>query len=127
MKLRLWMGILVLAVLLVPAAAAAAVQPLAWDGAQWKEFTPEIKTAYLKGVLNMAAYETASGGAGRAVCISRAFTEELKTKNLGQVIAEVDKFYKENPDKMKMPVIDVMMRASTKLCPPETAAKGAKK
>jgi len=127
MKLRVLMGILVLAVLLASAPGAQAIQQLAWDGSQWKEFTQEIKVAYLKGVLNMAAYETASGGPSRGACISRAFTEELKTKNLGQVVAEVDKFYKENPGKLNTPVIDVMMRASTKLCPPETAATGAKK
>ena len=34
----------------------------------------------------MAAYETAVGGAGRAVCISKEFTEELKTKTMGQVM-----------------------------------------
>ncbi len=128
MKIRLLTCILALALLLGWAAGASAQSQLAWDGNQWKEFTQEIKTAYLKGVLNMAAYETASGGAGRGPCISRAFTEELKTKNLGQVISEVDKFYNDNPTKMNMPVIDVMMRASTKLCPPETAAAtGAKK
>jgi len=127
MKIRLLTCILALAALLGWAGGALAQSQLAWDGNQWKEFTQEVKVAYLKGVLNMAAYETASGGASRGACISRAFTEELKTKTLGQVVGEVDKFYKENPSKMNMPVIDVMMRSSTKLCPPETVAKGAPK
>jgi hypothetical protein len=127
MKFRVLPCILGLVVLISLASGAPAQPQLAWDGTQWKDFPQEIKVAYLKGVLNMAAYETASGGAGRGACISRAFTEELKTKTLGQVIAEVDKFYKENPGKLNMPVIDVMMRSSTKLCPPETAAKGTKK
>jgi len=127
MKFRVLPLIMGLAVLLALAAGALAQQQLAWDGTQWKEFTQEIKVAYLKGVLNMAAYETASGGAGRAACISRAFTEELKNKTLGQLIAEVDQFYKENPGKLNMPVIDVMLRQSTKLCPPEAAAPEKKK
>jgi hypothetical protein len=126
MKLRVLTGILALAALFIWAAGAQGQPQLAWDGNQWKDFPQEIKVAYLKGVLNMAAYETASGGGGRGPCISRAFTEELKAKTLGQVITEVDKFYRENPGKMNMPVIDVMMRASTKLCPPEPVAKGAK-
>jgi len=120
-------GILGLAILLALATGALAQpQPLAWDGTQWKEFTHEIKAAYVKGILNMASFETAMGGSGRAACISRAFTEELKTKTLGQVIAEVDKFYKDNPGKMKTPVIEVVMQRCTKLCPVEPPA-GVKK
>jgi hypothetical protein len=121
-------AILGLAVLLALATGALAQsQPLAWDGTQWKEFNQDIKVAYVKGVLNMAAFETAMGGAGRGVCVSRAFTEELKTKTLGQVIAEVDKFYKENPGKMKTPVIEVLLQRCTKLCPVEPPAKEKKK
>ncbi|MBI4642936.1 MAG: hypothetical protein HY790_00660 [Deltaproteobacteria bacterium] len=120
-------AILGLVVLLALATGALAQsQPLAWDGTQWKEFNQAIKVAYVKGVLNMASFETAMGGAGRAACVSRAFTEELKTKTLGQVIAEVDKFYKENPGKMKTPVIEVLMQRCTKLCPPEPPAKEKK-
>lgn len=120
-------AILGLVVLLALATGALAQsQPLAWDGTQWKEFNQAIKVAYVKGVLNMASFETAMGGAGRAACISRAFTEELKDKTLGQVIAEVDKFYKENPGKMKTPVIEVLMQRCTKLCPPEPTVKEKK-
>jgi hypothetical protein len=121
-------AILGLAVLLALAAGALAQpQQLAWDGTQWKEFPQEIKVAYVKGVLNMASFETAMGGAGRAACISKAFTDELKSKTLGQVITEVDKFYKENPGKMKTPVIEVLMQRCTQLCPAEPPAKEKKK
>ncbi len=52
-------GILGLAVLLALATGALAQsQQLAWDGTQWKEFNQEIKVAYVKGVLNMASFET---------------------------------------------------------------------
>ncbi|MFZ5450386.1 MAG: hypothetical protein ACOZF2_00730 [Thermodesulfobacteriota bacterium] len=121
-------GILGLVLLLaLSTGAMAKSQSLAWDGTQWREFNQQIKVAYVKGVLNMAAFETAMGGSGRAACISRAFTEELKTKTLGQVIAEVDKFYKDNPGKLKTPVIEVVMQRCTKICPPQPAAKGKKK
>ena len=121
-------GILGLVLLLALATGAMAKGPsLVWDGTEWKAFTPAIKVAYVKGVLNMAAFETAMGGSGRSACVSRAFTEELKTKTLGQVIAEVDKFYKENPGKVKTPVIEVVMQRCTKICPPQTPAKGGKK
>ena len=121
-------GILGLVLLLALATGALAKAPsLAWDGTQWRVFNQEVKVAYVKGVLNMAAFETAMGGSGRSACVSRAFTEELKTKTLGQVIAEVDKFYKENPGKVKTPVIEVVMRRCTKICPPQPPAKAKKK
>jgi hypothetical protein len=122
-------GILGLVLLLALAMGAWAQSPqLAWTGTQWKEFNKEVKVAYVKGVLNMAAFETAIGKAsGTAPCVSRAFTEELKTKTLGQVIAEVDKFYKENPGKMKTPVIEVVLQRCTKLCLAPPPAGGKKK
>jgi hypothetical protein len=121
-------GILGLVVLLaLTSGALAASAPIVWDGTQWQQFNQPVKVAYVKGVLNMAAFETAVGGAGGGPCVSRAFTQELKTKTLGQVIAEVDKFYKENPGKMKTPVIEVLLQRCTKLCIVESPAKGKKK
>ena len=38
-----------------------------------------------------------------------------------------DKFYKENPGKVKTPVIEVLMQRCTKLCPPEAPVKGKKR
>jgi hypothetical protein len=129
MNFRGKVGILGLAVLLALATGAYAQSPpLAWDGTQWKEFNHEVKVAYVKGVLNMASFETAMVPAGGpAPCVSRAFTEELKTKTLGQVIAEVDKFYKDNPGKMKTPVIEVVLQRCTKLCLVPPPAGGKKK
>lgn len=121
-------GIIGLAMLLALATGALAQSPpLAWDGTHWKEFNQEIKVAYVKGVLNMASFEAATDGAGGAACVSRAFTEELKTKSLGQVIAEVDKFYQDNPAKMKTPVIEVVLQRCTKLCPVAPPAGEKKK
>lgn len=99
--------------------ALAAEKGYLWDGTHWKEMSSEIKIAYVKGVGNMADLETAVGGAGRAACISKAFVDELKTKTVGQVVAEVDKYYQENPGNLKTPVIEVILRRCTKLCPPE--------
>jgi hypothetical protein len=127
MKLRGRIFILGLAmVVALSTGALGQTRQLAWDGAQWKEFPQAIKVVYVKGVLNMAAYETASGGAGRGPCISKAFTEELKTKTMGQVVNEVDAYYKDNPGKMNTPVIDVLLRQCSKLCPPEKAAEKKK-
>ena len=39
------------------------------------------------------------------------------------MIAEVDKFYKENPAKLDMPVVAVIMQRCTKLCAPTAEKK----
>lgn len=98
-----------------------------WDGSQWKDLTPDVKVAYIKGVGNMADFETAAGGSGRADCISKAFVQELKTKTVAQIVQEVDKYYKESPDNLKTSVIEVVLRRCTTLCPPETKAGEKKK
>jgi hypothetical protein len=100
---------------LAPAALAQA-QMVTWDGTQWKDLTQELKVAYVLGVGNMASFETAMGGAGRAACISKAFVDELKAKTVGQVVTEVDNYYKEKPDRAKVPVIEVILQRCTKLC-----------
>lgn len=100
----------------------AADKGFLWDGSHWKDMTTELKVAYIKGVGNMADVEVASGSSGRAACISKGFVDELKTKTIGQVVQEVDTYYKDNPQKLTTPVIEVVLLKCTKLCPPEAAA-----
>jgi hypothetical protein len=104
-------------------AALAAEKGFLWDGTQWKDMTKDIKVAYVKGIGNMADFETAAAGSAPAPCISKGFVDELKTKTIAQVIAEVDKYYQENPGKMSMPVITVIMQRCTKLCAVPPAGK----
>ncbi|MCL6620613.1 MAG: hypothetical protein K6T55_00780 [Syntrophobacterales bacterium] len=106
--------------------AAAQGKPELWNGSHWQTMSQEIKVAYIKGIGNMADFEVAAGGAGRGPCISRAFVEELKNLTITQIIQEVDKFYQDHPEQRAMPVIEVVLRRCTKLCPPEAPAKAAK-
>ena len=117
-----WFAVLVILFALATAALAADKGYL-WDGTQWKDMNTEVKVAYVKGIGNMADFENAAGGAGRAACISKGFVDELQTKSISQVIAEVDKYYQENPTKLKMPVIAVILQRCTKLCSVPTAEK----
>jgi hypothetical protein len=103
----------------------AAEQGFMWDGTQWKGLGSDLKVAYVKGVGNMADFEAGAGG--QAGCISRALVAELKTKSVGQVVKEVDKYYQDNPGKMNSPVLEVILRASTKLCAPASTATPPKK
>jgi hypothetical protein len=124
MKFRDRAWVLVLVVLFaLGSAALAAEKGFLWDGTQWKDMTTDIKVAYVKGIGNMADFETAAGGAGRAACISKGFVAELKTKTIAQVIAEVDKFYTENPAKLDLPVVAVILQRCTKLCAPTAEKK----
>jgi hypothetical protein len=104
-------------------AALAAEKGFLWDGTQWKDMTNDIKVAYVKGIGNMADFETAASGRSSAPCISKGFVDELKTKTVSQVIAEVDKFYKENPAKLDLPVVAVILQRCTKLCAPAAEKK----
>jgi len=119
---RAWVLVLVM-LLALGTVALAAEKGFLWDGTQWKDMTTDIKVAYVKGIGNMADFETAAAGSAPAPCISKGFVDELKTKTIAQVIAEVDKYYKENPGKKDMPVIAVIMQRCTKLCAPAAEKK----
>jgi len=119
---RAWVLVLVMLFALATAALAAE-KGFLWDGNQWKDMTNDIKVAYVKGIGNMADFETAAAGSGPPACISKGFVDELKTKTIAQVIAEVDKFYKENPAKLDLPVVAVILQRCTKLCSVPPAGK----
>jgi len=105
--------------------ALAAQKAFLWNGTHWSQVSFDGKAGYVFGIGNMADFEAAAGG-GKSPCISRAFTDELKTKTVDQIITEVDKFYKENPDKLETTVIEVILRRCTKQCLPETKSGGKK-
>jgi hypothetical protein len=126
MKIRGIAGVAALVMLLALAPAAlAGEQGYLWDGQQWKDMTTDIKVAYVKGIGNMADFETAAATSASAPppCISKGFVDELKTKTVAQVIAEVDKFYQENPTKENLPVVAVILQRCTKLCAPAAGKK----
>ena len=51
--------------------------------------------------------------------IAHAFANELKTKTVGQIIEQVDSYYKENPGKLGTTVLEVILIRCTKgVCPP---------
>jgi hypothetical protein len=119
----IWLVGLVL-VLGLTSAVMAAQKPFLWDGSHWSQVSFEGKAGYIFGIGNLADFEKAV--AGQSPCVSRAFAEELKNKTVDQVIATVDKFYKENPDKQKTTVIEVILQRFSKACPPQTKSGGKK-
>ena len=54
-----WVSVLVM-LFALGTAALAAEKGFLWDGTQWKDMTTDIKVAYVKGIGNMADFETAA-------------------------------------------------------------------
>jgi hypothetical protein len=97
-------------------------QPFMVDGSHWSEISYDAKVAYVKGVGNMADFEcqAAVSKKGRSFCLGNTLVQELKDKTIDTVVKEIDQYYKENQDKIKTSVIEVLLRRASKLCPPET-------
>jgi len=97
-------------------------QPFLLDGTHWTEISYDARVTYVKGVGNMADFECQTGAPKqtRSYCISMMLVQELKEKTIDTVVKEIDQYYKENPGKLKTPVLEVLVRRATQLCPPET-------
>jgi hypothetical protein len=111
--------------LVMPTPAVEAGHAFLWTGHNWQQVSEDGKAGYIFGIGNMADYETAASQ-GRVACISHAFVNDLKTRTVMQIVQAVDTFYKENPGKLDTPVIEVVLRRCTKICPPETSRGKAK-
>ena len=103
--------------------ALAAQKAFLWDGSHWSQVSFDGKAGYVFGIGNMADFEKAASG-GKTPCVSRAFADELKNKTVDQIIDAVDKFYKENPDKLQTSVLEVVLQRCTTICPPQTKSGG---
>ena len=125
--LKTWLmgGALVLA--LAGAALSQGMKPEMWNGTHWKEFSQAVKVAYIKGIGNMADFEVAVGGKDRAGFLAPAFVNDLKGKTIEDIVKEVDKYYKEHPDKSNTPVVEVVFRQCTSLGKAGTQAAPKKK
>ena len=115
-----------LILILAGAALSQGRQPEMWNGTHWKEFSKEVKVAYLKGVGNMADLEVAVSGKARGGCLSIGLVRDLKDKSIEDIVHEVDEYYKENPNMVATPVVEVVVRQCTSLCKPGGQAAPSK-
>jgi hypothetical protein len=118
---------LALSLVLVSAAWAAMEKAEMINGTHWTKWSETDKLVYIRGLTNWADFIAAAQaqthkGQTWEFCISKVFVDELKTKTLGQIAADVDAYYKANPGKLDISVIEVVLRRSTKVCPPEPGA-----
>jgi len=111
------------------AGAAPAVETgkaFLWNGVHWQQVPEDGKVGYIFGMGNLADFEVAAAKGRKPVCLSQAFVDDLKTRTVMQIVQAVDQFYQENPGKLDTPVIEVVLRRCTKVCPPETPKGGGK-
>jgi hypothetical protein len=125
--IKTWLMASALMLALAGVALAQGMKPEMWNGAHWKEFSQDVKVAYIKGIGNMADFEVAVGGKERAGCVAPAFVQDLKGKTIEDIVKEVDKYYKEHPDKSNTPVVEVVLRQCTSMCKPGAQAAPKKK
>lgn len=123
--------ILVLVGLMVGGLAGAAPametgKAFLWNGVHWQQVSEDGKVGYIFGMGNLADFEAAASKGRKPVCLSQAFVDDLKTRTVMQIVQAVDQFYRENPGKLDTPVIEVVLRRCTKVCPPETPKAGGK-
>jgi hypothetical protein len=99
------------------------------NGAHWTKWSNQDKLVYIRGLANWADFITEAQverGKSAEFCISKVFVNELRAKSLGQVVAEADAYYQENPGKLNTSVIEVVLRRSTNACPPEAGVRERK-
>ena len=120
---------LVLGLVLVtgtPAAAAGKAEMI--SGTHWTKWPQEAKLIYIRGLTNWADFivgaQSQRGNTGE-YCMSKVLVDALKAKTLGQIVSDVDGYYKSNPGKMSKSVIEAILRGATKICEP--GAKEMKK
>jgi hypothetical protein len=113
--IKTWALGCVLVLALAGVALSQGMKPEMWNGTHWQEFSQDVKVAYIKGIGNMADFEVAVGGKDRAGFIAPALVKDLKGRTIEDIVKEVDKYYKEHPDKSNTPVVEVVLRQCTSL------------
>jgi hypothetical protein len=95
------------------------------NGTHWTKWSQEDKLVYVRGLTNWADFITeaqAQRGKTSEYCMSKVVVDALKTKTLGQIVADVDAYYRDNPGKMGNSVIEAILRGSTNICKTEPGA-----
>jgi hypothetical protein len=126
MRKTIILGLAAVWILASATAAPALEKGFLWDGVHWTQISLDGKIGYIFGLGNLADFETASSK-GKTPCVSRAFVDDLKNRSVKEVVEKVDKFYQENPGKLKTTVIEVVLRQCTTVCPPEESSGEKKK
>jgi hypothetical protein len=125
MAMKFWGKNVLLALALVSVLATgalAAVERAEFiNGTHWNQWSNQDKLVYIRGLSNWADFvsEAQAQRDTYEFCISKVLVDELRNKTLGQVAADVDAYYQDNPGRLNNSVVEAILRRSTKACPPE--------
>ncbi len=125
MKLRGKISLLVpLLVLALAAGAWAATENAEMiNGVQWAQWTNQDKLVYIRGICNWIDFDAAAQTQTQArigkhwFSLSLCVAKVLKTKSLGEIVADIDNYYRNNPGNRDLSVIEVILKHSAKVCP----------
>jgi len=96
------------------AIAAAAPETQLLSGELWQTMSPDTKVAYILGIGNLVDFE--AGLAEPLPPERRSFlpwlVKGMSGKSINEVIRTVDGYYKEHPDQLKHPVLEVVLRTT---------------
>ncbi|WP_300162666.1 hypothetical protein [Solidesulfovibrio sp.] len=105
---RLALGLFAALVLAAPALAADYQIPVV-TGEHWTKSSPEERKAFLVGAATVIELDQEVQGATPAVNSTiDAWARGLAPYTFDQMVAALDKWYAEHPDKLRRPVIEVM-------------------
>ncbi len=125
MNLRGKMAFLLPFLVLVMAAGAwGAVEKAEMiNGVQWAQWSNQDKLVYIRGISNYVDFDSAAQmqtmqrKGKQWFSISIGLAKVLKTKTLGQVVADVDNYYRSNPGNQDVSVVEVIFKHCAKMCP----------
>ena len=105
---RLALGLFMALVLSAPALAADYQMPVV-TGEHWTKSTPQERKAFLVGAATIIELDQEVQGATPAKNSAiDAWARGLAPYTFDQMVAAVDKWYAEHPDKLRRPVVEVM-------------------
>ena len=125
MNLRGKMPLLALFLVLVLAGGAWGAMEKAEliNGVQWVQWSNQDKLVYIRGISNYVDFDAAAQiqtmqrKGKHWFSISIGLAKALKTKTLGQVVTDVDNYYRNNPGNQDVSVIEVIFKHCAKMCP----------
>ena len=93
------------------------------NGVQWAQWSNQDKLVYIRGISNYVDFDSAAQiqtmqrKGKHWFSISIGLAKVLKTKTLGQVVADIDNYYRTNPGNQDVSVIEVIFKHCAKMCP----------
>lgn len=98
-----------------------------WNGTHWAKSSTDAKLGYIWGLSNLADEEVAGASkVGMVPCLSLAIQKEMRAHTALQLMEDIDKYYRDNPEMEKATVLEVILRNIKLIYPPHGPARATK-